>query len=135
MRTYTFRLKPGQDLKVGIEQFVSSKKLKTVAIVTCVGGLKRVTMRMAGATPDKQDVRTIDGHFEIVSLMGTNSVDGSHLHISVSDENGTVIGGHLKEGSLVYPTAEIVISESKQEDYSRIMDEETGFPELVVKEK
>lgn len=132
MSYHTFRLKPGHDLKLEIERFCASKHLKAAVVATCVGGLNQVTMRMAGATPEKQDIRTTKGHFEIVSLVGTISPDGSHLHIAVSDENGIVSGGHLKEGTIIYPTAEIMLIESKEEAYSREMDSDTGFPELVV---
>lgn len=132
---YTFRLKPNQDLKVGIEAFVKNRKLKAASILTCVGSLVQVKMRMAGAQPAKQDVRGYSGHYEIVSLVGTISPDGSHLHLAVSDEAGTVIGGHLKEGTVVHTTAEVVIAESESENYSRTLDESTSFPELEVKQQ
>lgn len=111
MRSFTFRLIPGNDLKLGIEKFVEDRELNAASIVSCVGGLKQVNMRMAGATPAKQDIRNLDGHYEIVSLMGTVSKDGSHLHLAVSDSEGVVTGGHLKEGCIVDPTAEVVIGE------------------------
>lgn len=132
MKTITFRLKPGQDLKNGIEEFVSIHNLKAGSILTCVGGLSKVTVRMAGATPDKQDIWAEDGPFEIVSLVGTLGPDGSHLHIAVSNEHGAVSGGHLKEGSIVHPTAEVVIYESSEESYTRKLDSETGFQELII---
>lgn len=53
---------------------------------------------MAGAKPDQQDIRTMNDEYEIISLVGTVSVNGSHLHLSFSDKNGDVMGGHLKEG-------------------------------------
>jgi predicted DNA-binding protein with PD1-like motif len=134
MTTFTFRLKPGQDLKTGIEEFASRHNLKAASVLTCVGGLAKVTMRMAGATPDNQDIRIEEGHFEIVSLTGTISPDGSHLHIAVSKEQGVVTGGHLKEGATVYPTAEVVIYESAEVTYARKLDPETGFPELIVEQ-
>lgn len=134
MNTFTFRLKPGQDLKTGIEEFATRHNLKAGAIMTCVGGLNKVSMRMAGATPDKQDIRTEKGHYEIVSLTGTICPDGSHLHIAVSDAQGKVTGGHLKEGATVYPTAELVIYESSEETYARKLDPDTGFSELTVEQ-
>ena len=132
MKTYAFRLKPGADLKKGIEDFAKSHGLKAAYIVTCVGGLEQVTMRMAGAKPDSQDIRTHAQDFEIVSLVGTTGINGSHLHIAVSDNLGKVSGGHLKEGTLIHPTAEIVLGEIEDATFSRQFDEETGFDELVV---
>lgn len=127
-----FRLKPGQDLKSGIEEIIKENNIQSGFVATCVGSLHEVTMRMAGAQPDKQDIRTLDGHFEIVSLVGTVSVSGTHLHVSVSDENGDVIGGHLKEGSIVTTTAEVVIGYDETLKFDRVIDQETGFEELSI---
>ncbi|HET6746600.1 MAG TPA: PPC domain-containing DNA-binding protein [Candidatus Saccharimonadales bacterium] len=130
---HTFRLKPGADLKTEIENFVKANNIQAGFIVTCVGGLSQACMRMAGALPDKQDIRTYEGDFEITSLVGTVSVNGVHLHMAVSDKDGHSFGGHLKEGTIIHPTAEIVIGEDESVTYTRELDEETGFPELVVR--
>lgn len=132
MKTISMRLKPGEDLKKSIEQAVSSQDIKAGFIVTCVGGVNQVTARMAGATPERQDIRVFKDDYEIVSLVGTVSVNGVHLHISFSDKNGHVHGGHLKDGTLISPTAEIVIGLQENAEFSRVFDEETGFTELVV---
>ncbi len=135
MKIYTFRLKPGNDLKTEIENFVKSKNIQAGFIVTCVGGLNQATLRMAGAQPDKQDIRTYQGDYEITSLVGTVSAHGTHLHMAISDKEGKSFGGHLKEGTIIHPTAEIVLGEDEQAKYTRELDDETGFPELVVWEK
>jgi hypothetical protein len=59
-----------------------------------------------------------DGPFEIVSMTGTVSFHGSHLHISISDENGKTIGGHLVFGCKIYTTAEMVIAVLEDEVYT-----------------
>ena len=87
---------------------------------------------MAGATPDKQEIKTYNETHEIVSLVGTLSDNDCHLHISLSNKNGNVIGGHLKEGSLVDLTAEVVIVDEEVSIYDRKMDEQTGFSELDI---
>ncbi len=132
MKTYSFRLTPGDDLKLGIEKFTSRATIGAGYILTCVGSLTEVVIRLAGATPEKQDIRSYRGHFEIVSLVGTVSINGCHLHMSFSDEYGTVAGGHLKEGSVVGTTAEVVLGEDENVQYYRELDPETGFPELNV---
>jgi len=132
MKIYTFRIKPGNDLKSELEKFAKAKDIQAGFIVTCVGGLSQATMRMAGALPDKQDIRTYEGDFEITSLVGTVSVNGVHLHMAISDKEGKSFGGHLKEGTIIHPTAEVVIGEDEQAIYTRELDEETGFPELKV---
>ncbi|HSW77586.1 MAG TPA: PPC domain-containing DNA-binding protein [Candidatus Chromulinivoraceae bacterium] len=132
MKLHTIRLKPGKDLKLELENFVKAKNIQAGFIITCVGGLSQACMRMAGALPDKQDIRTYKGDYEITSLVGTVGVNGVHLHMAISDSEGKGFGGHLKEGTIIHPTAEIVIGEDEQATYTRELDEETGFPELVV---
>lgn len=132
MQTIIFRLKPGVDLKKSIEEVITLNSIKAGFIITCVGGLQQATVRMAGAKPDAQDIRTFKGDFEIVSLVGTVSTNGTHLHMSFSDKEGAVHGGHLKEGTIIHPTAEIVIGIDEDVEMKREMDDETGFTELVV---
>lgn len=132
MKIHTFRIKPGKDLKKSIEKFVKEHDIKAGFIITCVAGLSQATLRMAGARPDSQDIRTYAGDFELTSLVGTVSVNGVHLHVSISDNNGQSFGGHLKEGCIIHPTAEIVIGEDDNVTYAREHDDDTGFAELVV---
>ena len=132
METFAFRLKPDQDLKKELERFVISNDIKAGYILTCVGSLEKAALRLAGADV----IETFDGKFEIVSLVGTLSQDGVHIHISLSHfKDGNVIGGHLKEGCIIYTTAEIVIAKSKKFVFSRKFDEHTGFKELEVEDK
>ena len=128
---YAFRLKPGQDLKLEIEKLVTEKRIEAGWIVTCVGSLTQTNIRYA----NRQDGAVINGHFEIVSLTGTVNINGSHLHISVSDSLGKTIGGHLLENNRVYTTAEIVIGESKQLQFTREKDGTTPWEELQVKQR
>jgi uncharacterized protein len=133
MKIHTFRIKPGKDLKIEIESYVAAHNIQAGFIITCVAGLEQATLRMAGAVPDKQDIRTYKGDYEVTSLVGTVSVNGVHLHMSISDKDGASFGGHLKEGAIVHPTAEVVIGEDETAAYTREFDEETGFTELVVR--
>ena len=81
------------------------------------------------------DGKKANGHFEIVSLVGTVSINGSHLHMNVSDSTGATIGGHLLDSNLVYTTAEIVIGEDKQLVFTREKDGSTPWEELRIKPK
>lgn len=127
--TYAFRLKPGQDLKAGIQQMVAENQIKAGWISTCAGSLTEYSIRFAN-----QPIVSIDtGHFEIVSLTGTVSVNGSHIHISVSDSTGKTVGGHLMDGCKVYTTAEIVILYTDQYEFKREKDGTTPWEELQVK--
>lgn len=134
MKIHTFRLTPGQDLKEGIEQYVQQNNIQAGFIITCVAGAKQATLRMAGAEPENQDIRVFEGPLEVDCMVGTVSVNGCHLHVTISNKEGQVFGGHLKENTPVYPTAEIVIGEDTSKIYVREFDKETGFKELVVKD-
>ena len=125
---YAFRLKPGQDLKQEIQKFVNEKQVKAGWISTCVGSLKVYNIRFANQSKSTSDT----GHFEIVSLTGTVSINGSHLHMSISDSTGKTIGGHLSEGNIIYTTAEIVIQSSNNLEFKREKDGSTEWEELNV---
>lgn len=131
MKTFALRLHPKHDLKEELIKFTKENDIQAGIILTCVGSLKRATLRMA----DDNIVKNFEEKFEIVSLVGTLSQEDVHLHISLSNKDGKTIGGHLKEGCPVHTTAEIVIGELDDTKFSREFDEETGFKELVISKK
>jgi predicted DNA-binding protein with PD1-like motif len=126
--SYAIRLKPGQDLKESIQQLVVQKNIKAGWISTCAGSLTQYNIRFANQPDSSSD----EGHFEIVSLTGTVSVNGSHLHISISDSTGKTIGGHLMEGCKIYTTAEMVILTTDQYEFKREKDGTTPWDELQI---
>ncbi len=128
MRTYTLRLKPGQDLRQQLNAFVTEHQVKAGTMVTGVGSLTQATLRLA----NQENPTVYRGHFEIVSLVGTLSVNGSHLHLSVSDSTGRTVGGHLLDGNLVYTTAELVIGVLEEVEFRREIDPTFGYRELTV---
>jgi uncharacterized protein len=128
-QAYAFRLKPGEDLREGIDKVVKENKIKAGWIATCAGSLTQYSIRFA----NQPDAATGNGHFEIVSLSGTVSLNGSHVHISISDSTGKTIGGHLMPGCKVYTTAEIVLVASGRYGFYREKDGTTPWEELQVK--
>lgn len=131
MQTYSVRLKPGQDVKKALETIVQQERIGAGAVLTCVGSLTDVTLRLA----NQENASEWKGHFEIVSLVGTLSTTGSHLHLSVSDSTGRTIGGHLLDGCKVYTTAELVIGTFPDLDYTREPDPTFGYRELVIRKR
>lgn len=128
VRGYAFRLTPGQDLKQELLAFAARHDLRAAAILTCVGSLTDVCLRFANR-PDGTPRR---GHFEIVGLVGTLIAAGGHLHLAVADESGVMFGGHLLDGCLVYTTAEVVLAELGDVQFTRRLDAAFGYQELVV---
>jgi predicted DNA-binding protein with PD1-like motif len=128
LKVFAIRLKPGQDLRQELESFVKENKIRAGFVITTVGSLTRANIRLA----DQPSASKFDGKFEIVSLVGTLGQDGVHLHISVSDNTGRTIGGHLVEGNLIYTTAEIVVGEAESLEFTRETDAETTYKELKI---
>lgn len=125
---HCFRLTQGSDLKKEIEEYTIKNKISGV-ILCSVGCLSKLTIRLA----DGKNILEKEGNFEIVSVTGTLSEDGVHIHISVSDELGNTLGGHLKDGCIVNTTAEIVIKVFDEIKLNREYDNNTGYCELVIK--
>ena len=132
MKQIAFRLLPGQFLKEEIVYAAKKNDIRAGVLLSIVGGLENAVLRMAGATSEHQDIKEFTGPFEIVSGTGTISQDGCHIHISISDQEGKVIGGHLKDGCKVAPTAEIVIGILETRSFTRVYDKNTGFKELEI---
>lgn len=130
-RAYVLRLKPGQDLRLELERFAKANNIQAGFIITCVGSLRKAALRLA----DKSEATSFDGKYEIVSLVGTLSPDGPHLHIAISDGTGKTVGGHLVAGCEIYTTAELVIGEATGLKMRRKPDAHTGYDELQVSRK
>src|ERR1700742_3608833 len=111
MRTLAFRLMPGTDLKAELERLVEAHALRAGCILSCVGSLSSTRLRMPGAIGEDEAFATFAEPMEIVSLTGTLSSDGLHVHISLSRRDGACIGGHLVRGCIVNTTAELVIGD------------------------
>lgn len=122
-----------------------------MSIVSAVGSLIKTNIRYA----DQPDGSSLDGHFEIVSLVGNidfqdfdtlkrhyseesvnADINGSgHVHISVSDESGVTVGGHLLSGNIVYTTVELTLVELPNGLFRRELDDGafgSGYYELKV---
>jgi predicted DNA-binding protein with PD1-like motif len=131
MSFFPVRLKPGHDLKKELNLWAQNESMSAAFVVSCCGSLQKLRIRLADSTT--QLAR--NEKFEILSLQGTLSPDGAHLHISVADSDGRVWGGHLLDGCEIYTTAEILIARLENYEFHREKDFTTGYPELVIKMK
>ena len=125
---HVLRLRPGADLLVELREYVARAGLRASCVVTCVGSLTRATLRYA----NQSEAAVVTGHFEICSLVGTMGRDAlPHLHISLSDGKGAMVGGHVLEGCTIYTTAEVVLGECGEGlTFTRPIDPETTWDEL-----
>ena len=129
-KVHVFRLMPHEDLKKSILRFAKENAIHAGIVLTCVGSLEQINLRFA----NQESGSVKQGSFEIVSLTGTFSDDGTgHFHISVADHTGSTLGGHLLEENLIYTTAEIAIAELSDLHFFREIDPAYGYKELVVR--
>jgi len=131
MKQLSFRIKQGELFRESIERICTESGVKAGVILSAVGGFQKIFLRMPILpTQEKHTVKELNGPFEIVSITGTISPNDCHIHVSVSDKNGVCVGGHLKEGSTVKNTVEIVIGIFDDVVFERVMDNDTGYPEF-----
>jgi len=128
MQLFALRLQPKQDLKQELRDFVQKSQIKAGCIVSGVGSLQQAVIRFA----NQPSATIFTDYFEIISLSGTLSVHGVHLHIAIADANGKIMGGHLSDGSIIYTTAEIVLAEAPNLTFLRTPDVATGYQELEI---
>ena len=128
MKIYAIRLTEGMDLKVEIKRIVKKEQIKAGVILSSVGCVSKARFRVA----DGINIKEIKENLEILSLNGTISPEGIHIHISCSDSNGIGFGGHLVEGNIVNTTCELVIGILEDYKFHRKMDLNTGYEELII---
>ncbi|NQW38115.1 MAG: DUF296 domain-containing protein, partial [Cyanobacteria bacterium] len=104
MRAAPLHLEAGSDVRLTLEQFARQSNA-TGFVLSVVGNLSRA----AFACPDRPAATIISGELEIITLQGTISPNGVHLHLSFSDTDCQVWGGHLEPGTLVLRGADLLV--------------------------
>ncbi len=128
MKLHCFRLHRGDDLCASIARYAEEHHIAAGTVLSAVDCVYRWELRDASGVT----VRRGEEDCEIVSLTGTVSENGSHLHASFARRDLSVFGGHLRPGCLVNTTAEIVLGEIEGVTFTREIDAQTGYEELVI---
>jgi len=129
MQLLPIRLSPGADIRRALEEAVRSQSTDSAFVISGIGSLTKARLRYAGEPTES----TIAGPLEILSLSGSLTSSGAHLHMAVSDAWGRVYGGHAGYGNVVRTTAEILLALLPDGELTREHDAVTGFNELVVR--
>ena len=130
MKVLVKRLIKDDDLKNSVVSIAVDNDIKAGCILSAVGCVDKATIRLA----DGKTTMTYENRYEIVSLTGTIADNGVHLHISLADDNGNVIGGHLMEETVVNTTCELIIGDLSDDFiFHREYDENTKYRELTFK--
>lgn len=114
-RMIVLRIDAGEDLLQALEKGARDNDVKSASI-SAIGGLKRCSYGIYYKGDRKEFVSDAKECFEILNLVGNVTAKEDdimvHAHLTAADEeSGKAFGGHLMEGSVVYPFAEVVIQE------------------------
>ena len=131
MVCHCLRLHRGADLMESIRGLCREKNIDAGVVLSGVGCISEGRIRDASGVT----IRKIDEHCEIVSLNGTVSKTRCHVHIALSKEDLSTIGGHLCPGCIVNTTCELIIAQIPGVNYGTEFDEETGYDELIFQTK
>ena len=131
MTCHCVRLHRGDDLLLSIRELAAQKKITAGVVLSAVGCISEGRVRDASGV----NIREISDHCEIVSLNGTVSAQRCHLHIALSREDLSTLGGHLTPGCIINTTCELVIAELPGVSFGVENDPETGYDELIFQAK
>ena len=124
------RLRRGDDLLLSIRSLAQEKHISAGVVLSAVGCISEAKVRDASGV----NVQFIGEHCEIVSLNGTVSDRRCHLHIALSKEDLSTVGGHLCPGCIINTTCELVIGELPGVRFGVEQDAQTGYDELIFQQ-
>ena len=136
-RVITIRLEPDSDVLKGIEEACRKYDLKNGVIISGLGSLRRAEYFNPLSFPDGRvaygDPIIREEILELVSISGIvcHDEDGTispHVHVTLSRNDGSTVGGHLGYGSLVLATTDLVLGRIEQVDMCRRMDPKMKVP-------
>ncbi len=104
MHAVPLHLEAGSDVRRSLEQLAVEHQAGGF-VLSVVGNLSQA----AFACPGKTAPTVLQGELEIITLQGTLSPEGVHLHLSFSDAECQVWGGHLEHGTLVLRGADLLV--------------------------
>jgi predicted DNA-binding protein with PD1-like motif len=128
MDALPLRIPAGTDLRAALDAIPRLHGVEAAFVVQGIGSLSVACIRYAGQ-PEPAELR---GDLEILTLGGSLGPDGPHLHMSVSDSEGRVYGGHMGAGCVVRTTAEVLVVLLPAHRFGREHDPVTGYKELFV---
>lgn len=129
--TLPLRLSPGDDLRRALEEATAAQGWQAAFVIAGIGSLRPAAVRLAGA----DQALVIDRDLELLTLTGSLAPAGAHLHLSIADDTGRVLGGHVAYGCRVRTTAEVLVAVLPEWNFAREPDARTGFAELVVRSR
>lgn len=141
-RVLVGRLHPGADLIAGLESACDAHGVRFAAVVACYGSLSSAGFKFlqlpAGESRPRLVGHRVDERVEFMGGQGLvcETPDGAretHLHGSISDATGAVVGGHFVPGeNPVYNNMDFVLQELLDVRLVRSHDPVTDTVEMRV---
>lgn len=124
------KLLHGGDL-LGELTAVCEKENLTLGTIKAIGAVQKACIGYYNQDDHEYQFTKTDQHLEIASLLGNISLRDDkpmvHAHVTLADDNGVCLAGHLAEGTIVF-ACEFVITVCEGAGYIRKHDEQTGLP-------
>ncbi len=109
--TYILRIDRGEEIVKAVNDFCRKENL-TLGSLSGLGAVDSAKLGLYSIEKQEYIVNEFKGEYEITSLVGNitakDGVPYIHMHMTISDITGAVVGGHLSEARVAV-TCEIVI--------------------------
>ena len=111
MQPLPLKLAPGSDLRLSLEELAQRDGISGF-VLGVVGNLTKASFQC----PGQAEPTVLEGDLEVITLNGTFSPEGVHLHLSLSDGACQVWGGHLEPGTIVQKGVDLLIGVLEQSE-------------------
>ena len=111
MQPLPLKLAPGSDLRLSLEALAQRDGISGF-VLGVVGNLTKASFQC----PGQAEPTVLEGDLEVITLNGTFSPEGVHLHLSLSDGACQVWGGHLEPGTIVQKGVDLLIGVLEQRE-------------------
>ena len=111
MQPLPLKLAPGSDLRLSLEELAQRDGISGF-VLGVVGNLTKASFQC----PGQAEPTVLEGDLEVITLNGTFSPEGVHLHLSLSDGACQVWGGHLEPGTMVQKGVDLLIGVLEQRE-------------------
>lgn len=128
-RTFIGSIPWGVDLYDALTKIVTEEDIR-IGKITAIGAVTNAVIVFFDQNTKEYKNIELNGGFEILSCIGNvSNREGKlfvHAHITISDKEGKVFGGHLMPGTKVF-ACEVFIDEYTGEDFVREKDTSTNL--------
>ena len=127
MQPLPLKLAPGSDLRLSLEELAQRDGISGF-VLGVVGNLTKASFQC----PGQAEPTVLEGDLEVITLNGTFSPEGVHLHLSLSDGACQVWGGHLEPGTIVQKGVDLLIGVLEQREGRTARQTTAAAPRIEI---